>query len=76
MNQAELIEFCDAVKDGVGHIAESHSASPESAILAAVAAAYTIADHFYDDADRSEILHRSARLLTALADGEPARTLH
>ena len=77
MNQNDMLVFCDAVKTSVGHLAESHGADAELAILAALNSVYLIAQAFYDDGpDRSEILHRSADLLTALADGEPVRTLH
>ena len=78
MNYPELIQFADAVKNSVGEISEAHGADAELAILAALNAAYLIADHFYDGPGRAEILHRSARLLTALANNAPAqkRVLH
>ena len=76
MNQNDMLVFCDAVKTNIGDLAQSHGADAESAILAALNSVYLIAQAFYDAGpDRSEILHRSARLLTALATGEPA-TLH
>ena len=71
MNQPEMLQIADAVKNSVGEISESHGADPEMAILAALNAAYMIADHFYDAEDRAAMLHRSARLLTALADDPP-----
>jgi hypothetical protein len=71
-----MVDFCEAVKTNIGDLAQSHGADAESAILAALNSVYLIAQAFFDEGpDRSEILHRSARLLTALATGKPA-TLH
>ena len=76
MTQNDMLFFCDAVKTNIGDLAQLHGADAETAILAALNSVYLIAQAFYDDGpDRAGILHRSARLLTALADGEPA-TLH